>query len=88
MCSNLRTSFVPSTTYLRNNESRLVLRWDGDYKWTYRVCVPQIGWRPETQGGAQLVAGPPPSAFSISGHASWCKDLWKKEKKNPELVRV
>ena len=37
---------------------------------------------------AQLVAGPPPSAFSISGRASWCRDLWKKEKKNPELVRV
>ena len=35
---------------------------------------------------ARGVAGPAPYTFSISGLASWCEDLWKKEKKNPELV--
>ena len=34
---------------------------------------------------AQLVAGPPPSAFSISGRASWCRDLWKKERKESRV---
>ena len=32
---------------------------------------------------AQLVAGPSPSAFSISGRASWFRDLWKKEERIP-----
>ena len=54
MCSNQDENIICSVNYLpRNNSSRLVLRWDGDYKWTYRVCVVQIGRCPQSQGGAR-----------------------------------
>ena len=35
MCSDRDENIICSVNYLpRNNSSRLVLRWDGDYKWT------------------------------------------------------
>ena len=40
MCSNLDENIICSNNYLpRNNISRLVIRWDGDCKWTYRTVM-------------------------------------------------
>ena len=54
MCSNQDENIICSVNYLpRNNGSRLVLSWDGDYKWTYSVCVVQIGRCLQYQGDAR-----------------------------------
>ena len=90
MCSNQDENIICSVNYLpRNNSSRLVLRWDGDYKWTYHVCVVQIGQCPQSQGGAlNWLRGllPVLSPFLAVHPGAGTRGI--KKKKNPVLVRV